>query len=112
MTPRLSGCPYLFPAARILSERTTTFNGWGKAKAALDQVSGVTGYTLHDLRRTFSSYMASLGVPQIVVEKLLNHTSGGTQSPISQVYNRYSYMSEMREAVAKYEDYLSTITRG
>jgi hypothetical protein len=53
--------------------------------------------------------MAALGIPQIVVEKLLNHVSGGTQSPIAQVYNRYSYMQEMRAAVLKWEGYLANL---
>jgi hypothetical protein len=44
--------------------------------------------------------MAALGVAQVVVEKLLNHVSGGTLSPIAQVYNRHSYMEEMRAAIA------------
>ena len=54
--------------------------------------------------------MAMLGIEQIVVEKLLNHVSGGTQSPIAQVYNRHAYMDEMRDAVLKWEDYLSNLT--
>jgi integrase len=107
--PRLEGCPYVFPASRARSEQTTVFKGWGKPKAALDRDCGVTGWTLHDLRRTFSSNMAALGVAQIVVEKLLNHISGGTQSPIAQTYNRYAYLEEMREAVGKWERYLSEL---
>lgn len=51
--------------------------------------------------------MAALSIPQIVVEKLLNHVSGGSQSQIAQVYNRYSYMPEMREAVEKWEGHLA-----
>ena len=62
-----------------------------------------------DLRRTMSTYMAELQIPQVHVEKLLNHVSGGTQSPIAQVYNRYSYLEEMREAVLKWEAYLGTL---
>ncbi len=85
------------------------FNGWGKPKAALDKACGVIDWTLHDLRRTYSSTMAALGVPQVVVEKLLNHVSGGTLSPIASVYNRHAYMNEMREAVLRYEAYLSTL---
>jgi integrase len=107
--PRLKGCPYVFPAARQKNEKTTVFNGWGKPKARFDKACAVTGWTLHDLRRTYSSTMAALGVPQIVMEKLLNHVSGGTQSPIAQVYNRYTYLDEMRAAVLKWEAYLGTL---
>ncbi len=117
----------LFPASRQRSEHTTCFNSWSKAKATFDvelihsidrpqqreheliQLPSAHPWTLHDLRRTYSSNMAAIGVPQIVVEKLLNHVSGGTQSPIAQTYNRYSYMAEMRDAVGKWERYLAEL---
>jgi len=108
--PRLKDCPYVFPAARRVSDGTTVFNGWSRPKVALDEESGVTDWTLHDLRRTLSSGMAALSVPQVVVEKLLNHVSGGTQSPIAQVYNRHAYLAEMRDAVLRWETYLDNLT--
>lgn len=104
--PRIDDSPYLFPASRRMNDRTSVFNGWGKAKNDLDERSGVTGWTLHDLRRTYSTLMAQIGVSQIVVEKLLNHISGGSQSPIARVYNVYEYQPEMREAVERYEEHL------
>jgi integrase len=108
--PEQKDCPYLFPASRTMTQKTTVFNGWGKPKAALDVECGVSDWTLHDLRRTLSSGMAMLGVQQVVVEKLLNHVSGGTQSPIAQVYNRHAYLDEMREAVLQWENYLDTLS--
>jgi integrase len=108
--PRFVDCPYVFPAGKKRSEATTVFNSWSKPKAALDAECGVVGWTLHDLRRTVSSGMAGLGVPQVVVEKLLNHVSGGSLSPIAQVYNRHAYQEEMRAAVLRWEQYLATLT--
>lgn len=102
-------CPYVFPASKHRSEATTVFNSWSKPKRELDAECGVTGWTLHDLRRTVSSGMAARGVPQVVVEKLLNHVSGGVQSPIAQVYNRHKYLDEMREAMLQWDDYLATL---
>lgn len=107
--PLFKDCPYLFPAARQRNERTTVFNGWGKPKAELDKELPIESWTLHDLRRTVSSGMAALGVPQIVVEKLLNHVSGGSQSPIAQVYNRHAYTDEMHDAVLQWERHLRTL---
>ena len=109
--PRLVGNPHLFPAARdrMKGKPATVFNGFSKAKAAFDKECGIKGWQLRDLRRTMSTYMAELQIPQVHVEKLLNHVSGGTQSPIAQVYNRYSYLEEMREAVLKWEAYLGTL---
>ena len=98
---------YLFPA-RTSSPSATHFNGWSKSKAALDKLSGVKGYVLHDLRRTFASNLAALGVAPHVVEKLLNHASGQI-SGVAAIYNRYSFMPEMRDAVAKWETKLKTI---
>jgi integrase len=112
--PRLNDT-YLFPAAReqVRGKAATVFNGWGKPKKAFDNELGrrVAAWTLHDLRRTFSSGMAALGVPQAVVEKLLNHVSGGVQSPIAQVYNRYGYMAEMRDAIGKWEAKLTGLAK-
>jgi integrase len=109
--PRLIDNPYLFPAARerVKGKPATVFNGFSKAKAAFDKECGINGWQLHDLRRTMSTYMAELQIPQIHVEKLLNHVSGGTQSAIAQVYNRYTYLDEMRAAVLKWEAYLDTL---
>lgn len=99
---------YLFPAARerVRGKPATVFNGWGKPKASLDKkLEGVAPYTLHDLRRTFSTQLASLRVPQRVVERILNQKPGAHTaiSPIAALYNRYQYMDEMREAVTKWE---------
>jgi integrase len=107
--PRFEGIPFVFPAERQRSSRTTVFNGWAKPKQRFDKECGIHGWRLQDLRRTVSTYMAELRVLQVHVEKLLNHVSGGTQSPIALVYNRYSYMHEMREAVLKWESYLRTL---
>ncbi|RWQ58835.1 site-specific integrase [Mesorhizobium sp.] len=112
--PIIDNAQYVFPATRDTGRRrqATVFNGWSKAKRLFDKrLEGVQSFTLHDLRRTLSTYMASLGIEQIVVEKLLNHVSGGTQSPIAQVYNRHSYMKEMREAIQTYEDYLAKLLK-
>ncbi len=95
----------LFPS-RFSDE--TPFNGWSKAKRAFDKPLGIAPYTLHDLRRTYSSAMAKLGTPIHVTEKLLNHVSG-TISGVAAVYNRHSYQGEMRAAALEYEQYLTAL---
>ena len=57
----------LFPAR---GRPSVPLNGWSKSKVALDEISGITGWTLHDLRRTFATRLAGLGVPIHVIEKL------------------------------------------
>ncbi len=49
----------------------------------------------HDLRRTAASHMASIGVPRLVIAKILNHVERG----VTAVYDRYSYDREKREAL-------------
>jgi len=97
---------YLFPSR---NSSGTIFNGWAKSKKRFDQqLVGVEPYTLHDLRRTFASTIAGQGTPIHVTEKLLNHVSG-TISGVAAIYNRHSYMDEMREAITNYETYLANL---
>jgi len=86
----------------------TPFNGWSKAKREFDALIDVTDYTLHDLRRTYSSNMARLGVPIHVTERLLNHVSG-TISGIGAIYNRHSYLQEMRQAATLCQAHIESV---
>lgn len=95
----------IFPAR---GNPEATFSGWSKAKAQFDAPLHISTYTLHDLRRTFSSQLAALGTPIHVTEKLLNHVSG-TLSGVAGVYNRYSYATEMRSAILAYETQLKAL---
>jgi integrase len=95
----------LFPAR---GKPEQPYNGWSKAKREFDEALGFTDYTLHDLRRTFSSNLAKLAVPIHVTEKLLNHVSG-TVSGVAAVYNRHNYADEMKHAIADYEAYLADL---
>ena len=92
--------------------RTNTgsyFNGWSKAKAALDKASGVNDWTLHDLRRTFASNLAALGVRLEVIERLLNHVSGSFSGVVG-IYQRYDFFPEMRAAIQAWEEHVLKIT--
>jgi integrase len=77
-------------------------NGFSKLKTALDRVSGVTDWRLHDLRRTAATGIAALGFPPHVVERILNHVHGGF-SPVAAVYNRHAYQNEMRAALEAWD---------
>lgn len=70
-----------------------------KAAQRVRGESGVDNFVLHDLRRTASTVMASNGVTNFVVARILNHSEPG----VTQVYNRYSYDSEKREALEIWE---------
>jgi integrase len=83
---------------------------WSKPKKKLDELSGATAWTLHDLRRTFSTLLAQLKTPPHIIERLLNHSSGEI-SGVAAIYNRHQYLPEMRQAVEAYEKHLETIIR-
>jgi len=90
-------------------ETDVPFTGWSKAHRRLLKHTGLKHFTLHDLRRTFSTIHASLGTPIHVTERLLNHTSG-TVSGVAAVYNRHDYKEEMRAAQHVYENYVAALT--
>jgi integrase len=79
----------------------TTTSGFSKMKRQLEERSRVTGWTLHDLRRSGATHMASLGVAPHVIERILNHTTG-TFGGVAGIYNRFQYLPEMREALEKW----------
>lgn len=95
----------LFPSRY---DDTKPFNGFSKCKVAFDESLAIEPYTLHDLRRTFSSNLAKLGTPIDVTEKLINHVSG-TISGVAAIYNRHSYIDEMRDAVLAYDEFLAKL---
>lgn len=89
-------------AKRRLAEYTL-----GKARPKI--ISGVSAWTLHDLRRTFASSMASIGVQLPVVERLLNHVSGSFGGIVG-VYQRYDFMPEMRDAISRWEEHIQSLS--
>src|SRR5262249_61029820 len=74
---------------------TKPFQEFSRAKRVLDQLSGVTGWRVHDLRRTCVSGMARLGVAPHVADKILNHQTG-TISGVAAVYQRHEFLVERR----------------
>ena len=63
-------------------------------KAKIDEASGVSGWTLHDLRRTARSLMSRAGIPSDHAERCLGHVIGGVRG----VYDRHLYLDEKRRA--------------
>lgn len=84
------------------------WRGWGKSKVALDNASKVANWTIHDLRRTYSTNLAQLGTPPHIIEALLNHKTG-IVSGVAATYNRYTYLPEMRQAVTLFETWFTSL---
>ena len=90
--------PYLFPNRRV-SKRfghisPDTLNAalkkmFDEGKMPIDH------FTVHDLRRTFRSLLASLSVPGHVAERCLNHKLKGVEG----IYDRYDSLEERKEGL-------------
>lgn len=66
-------------------------------------------WTPHDLRRTGATLMTMLGVLPEVAERCLNHAE---ENRIKRIYQRYSYLPEMRDAWHRLGTHLCELTRG
>ena len=92
---------------------TSPVSGFTRAKHRLDRLMveaarkdlplgadpvEILPFTIHDLRRTAATGMASLRFPPHVVEAVLNHRSGARRG-VAGVYNRFDYAEEKREAL-------------
>lgn len=87
------------------------FSGWSKSKAALGAKlarGGVTmpRWTLHDLRRTFSTRLHDAGVEPLVIEALLAHKQQG----VAGVYNRATFLDAKRAALLRWHEILLKLT--
>jgi integrase len=102
---RQEGSDLVFPGLR------GPFNGFGKAKAQLDEASGVTDWRLHDLRRTMATGLQKLGVRLEVTEAVLNHVSG-SRAGIVGIYQRHDYAAEKRAALTAWGERVTAIVEG
>lgn len=78
-----------------------------KSKTKLDEVSGVDGWVIHDIRRSVRSGLAALGVSKDVARAVVNHADG----KVDAIYNRYDYAAEKREALEKWAKHLEALAR-
>jgi len=99
------------PALVFPGERGTPFSGWSKAKSALDTASGVSGWWLHDLRRTLATGLQRLGVRLEATEAALNHLSG-SRAGIVGIYQRHDWAEEKRAALDAWSAHLLAASEG
>ena len=98
--PRYVGCPFVFTL-----NGHTAVSDFHRQKAALDAKAGVTGWRIHDLRRTARSLMSRAGVLDGHAERCLGHVVG---TVVAATYNRHSYATEKNRA---YETLASLLVR-
>jgi integrase len=93
------------------SNGATPFSGFSKAKKRLDDLSGVTDWRLHDIRRTVTTGMAMLRVPPHVADKIMNHQSG-TISGVAAVYQRHEFLDERKAALDNWGNHVQSLVDG
>jgi integrase len=122
-----SGKPHIIPLSTVAksvldeTERASNYfifstkNGpianWTRAKKKLDEVSGVTGWRIHDLRRTVATGLQKKNVPLPVTEAVLGHVSG-SRGGIVGVYQVHDYYPEKRAALEAWGAHVMALVDG
>jgi integrase len=108
--PRIAGSDFVFT-----STGRTPISGFSRAKTTLDAVitklnggAPIAPWRIHDIRRTFATNLAKLGVQLPVVEKLLNHISGSFAG-VAGIYQRHDFADEKRAALECWAQHLLTL---
>ena len=91
----------------VFAGRSGKISGYSKLKEALDEASGVTGWVLHDLRRSAASRMQGLGVPNHCIGAVLNHSLPG----VAGVYLQSEMEGQKAEALQVWATALAKIVR-
>jgi len=86
--PHIGGCPYVFTYGN------KPLASFSQSKEEFDEACGVTGWTLHDLRRTARTLMSRAGVNPDHAERCLGHVMPG----IRDNYDRHEFYDEKRKA--------------
>jgi integrase len=87
--PVIRDCNYVFT-----SDGKSPVSGFSKFKRQFDKAAGVTGWSLHDLRRTARSLMSRAGVNSDHAERCLGHVITGVRG----TYDRHEYHAEKAAA--------------
>src|SRR5262249_50871252 len=107
----INSVPNVVGRDQLFGTRGTGFGGWSRCKTDLDKRCGVTGWRLHDIRRTVATGMADLGVQPHIIEAVPN-PHGGHKAGVAGVYNRSVYEREVRAALALWEDHIRSLVTG
>jgi integrase len=87
--PRVAGNEHVFPG-RMRGDYAGPFKGLGQSKAVMDARTGMSGWTVHDLRRTARSLMSRAGVLPDIAERVLGHAIVGIRG----TYDRFEFRDE------------------
>jgi integrase len=82
------------------------FGSYARMKRRVDAASGVTGWRLHDLRRTARTLLSRAGVNTDHAERCLGHVIGGVRG----VYDRHEFFAEKKHALEALAHQIKLIT--
>ena len=68
----------------------------------------MSGWVIHDMRRTVATGMADIGIQPHIIEAVLNHVSGH-KGGIAGVYNRANYAAEKAAALTRWDEHVASI---
>jgi integrase len=96
---RSAGSAYVFPSRRRSKREYVSPDTLNAAVSKLfsEKKLVITHFTVHDLRRSARTLLASLKVPPHVSERCLNHKLKGVEG----VYDQYDYFDERKEALSQ-----------
>ncbi len=75
-----------------------------RPKGALNKAAKVTGWTWHDLRRTFRTGLSRLGIREDIAERVIGHSVGGR---LGATYNLYEFAKEKRRALEAWAQHIA-----
>ena len=101
----------------LIFGRAGRYNGWHYGTAALSKRIAETAgrslphWTPHDLRRSFATHAAGIGIQPHIIEACLNHVSGH-KGGVAGIYNKATYEPEKRTALDRWAAHLLAIVEG
>ncbi len=100
------GSLWLFPSSRVDGPMVSI----SVTRAMRENLSriGIDNATPHDLRRTAASNMTEMGIPRLVVSKVLGHSDGS----ITAIYDRFEYWPQKKQALDAWSARLEEIISG
>jgi len=103
--------PYVFAAySSKKREKPISTSDFAHCINAMREGLKLDHFTSHDLRRTAATKMAEAKVLPHVIEAVLNHVSGA-RAGVAGIYNRASYHTEKRRALAQWAKQLDRIAK-
>lgn len=88
-------------------------SGFSASKRLLDKYmqhyldEPLRSFQLRDLRRTFATTCAELGIDHNIADRILNHVSDAQQG-VKGIYQRFEFLAERKAAMLKWNDFVAT----